>query len=57
MISLLGVGEAIFSITARGEDYIQSSIKRTGLLTEAFHRDAAGAADRRQRALWKSFSH
>ncbi|MBQ9815411.1 MAG: FAD/NAD(P)-binding protein [Lachnospiraceae bacterium] len=37
MISLLGVGEAMFSITAQGDDYIQSSIKRTGLLTEAFH--------------------
>ena len=37
MVSLLGVGEAMFSITAQGDDYIQSSIKRTGLLTEAFH--------------------
>lgn len=37
MISLLGVGEAMFSITAQGEDYIQSSIKRTGMLTDAFH--------------------
>lgn len=37
MVSLLGVGEAMFSITAQGDDYIQSAIKRTGLLTEAFH--------------------
>ena len=37
MVSLLGVGEAMFSITAQGEDYIQSSIKRTGMLTDAFH--------------------
>ena len=37
MVSLLGVGEAMFSITAQGEDFIQSSIKRTGMLTDAFH--------------------
>ncbi len=37
MVSLLGVGVAMFSITAQGEDYIQCAIKRTGLLTEAFH--------------------
>lgn len=37
MISLIGVGEAMFSITAQGEDYIESSIKKAGQLTEAFH--------------------
>lgn len=37
MVSLLGVGEAMFSITSQGEDYIQTSIKKTGMLTEAFH--------------------
>ena len=37
MVSLLGVGEAMFSITAQGEDYIQSSIKRTGMLTDGLH--------------------
>ena len=42
MISLLGVGEAMFSITAQGEDYIQSSIKKTGMLTEAFHEMVPG---------------
>lgn len=42
MISLLGVGEAMFSITAQGEDYIESSIKRVGELTEAFHSMSEG---------------
>lgn len=42
MISLPDVGEAMFSITAQGEDYIQSSIKRTGMLTEAFHEMTPG---------------
>lgn len=37
MISLPEVGEAMFSITAQGEDWIDSSIKRVGLLTEALH--------------------
>ena len=37
MISLAGVGEAMFSITAQGEDWIESSIKRVGALTEALH--------------------
>ena len=37
MVSLLGVGEAMFSITAQGEDYIQCAVKRTGMLTDAFH--------------------
>jgi len=37
MISLAGVGEAMFSITAQGEDWIESSIKCVGLLTEALH--------------------
>jgi len=37
MVSLLGIGEAMFSITAQGEDFIQSSIKKTGMLTDEFH--------------------
>ena len=37
MISMLGVGEAMFSITAQGEDYIDSSIKKVGMLTDALH--------------------
>ena len=42
MISLVGVGEAMFSRTAQGEDYIESSIKRVGELTEAFHNMKVG---------------
>lgn len=37
MISLAGVGEAMFSITAQGENWIDSSIKRVGVLTQALH--------------------
>ena len=37
MISLPRVGEAMFSITSQGEDWIESSIKRVGELTEALH--------------------
>ena len=37
MLSLFGVGEAMFSITAQGEDYIDSTIKRVGELTNALH--------------------
>jgi NAD(P)H-flavin reductase len=37
MLSAMGVGEAMFSVTAKGEDWIESSIKRVGLLTEALH--------------------
>ena len=42
MVSLAGVGEAMFSITAQGEDWIETSIKRVGLLTEALHESEAG---------------
>jgi NAD(P)H-flavin reductase len=37
MLSLFGVGEAMFSITSQGEDYLDISIKKTGLLTDALH--------------------
>ncbi|MCL1896089.1 MAG: FAD/NAD(P)-binding protein [Clostridiales bacterium] len=37
MISVFGAGEAMFSITAQGEDWIESSVKRVGELTEALH--------------------
>lgn len=37
MISLPDVGEAMFSITAQGEDYIESAIKNAGQLTDEFH--------------------
>ena len=37
MFSLFGVGEAMFSITAQGDDYIETSIRRVGELTNALH--------------------
>ncbi|SDY33581.1 FAD/NAD(P)-binding protein [Tindallia californiensis] len=38
MISLLGIGEALFSITSPpGRDYMEFSIKRVGKLTEVLH--------------------
>ena len=42
MVSLAGVGEAMFSITAQGADWIESSIKRVGELTEALHDASEG---------------
>jgi len=42
MISIFGVGEAMFSITAQGEDYIDSAIKKVGVLTEALHSISPG---------------
>ncbi|MEG0750739.1 MAG: FAD/NAD(P)-binding protein [Oscillospiraceae bacterium] len=42
MISLLGTGEAMFSITAQGKDYIESSIKKCGKLTDALHDISVG---------------
>ncbi|MDR1815445.1 MAG: FAD/NAD(P)-binding protein [Clostridiales Family XIII bacterium] len=44
MISVPGAGEAMFSITAQGEDWIESSIKRVGALTEALHELSEGDA-------------
>ena len=43
MISVLGAGEAMFSITAKGGDWLESSIKRVGALTDALHRLDEGA--------------
>lgn len=42
MYSLLGVGEAMFSITAFGDTWIESAIKRVGKLTEALHQIVEG---------------
>ncbi|MCL1828314.1 MAG: FAD/NAD(P)-binding protein [Oscillospiraceae bacterium] len=42
MISIPDVGEAMFSITAHDEDWIESSIKRVGMLTEALHDMSVG---------------
>lgn len=37
MYSLPAVGEAMFSVTSQGPDYIDMAIKKTGVLTEALH--------------------
>lgn len=37
MLSLLPVGEAMFSVTSQGEKHLEFSIKKTGLLTDALH--------------------
>lgn len=42
MFSIPGVGEAMFSITAFGDDWIESSIKRVGELTDAMHELSEG---------------
>ncbi|MDO4573046.1 MAG: FAD/NAD(P)-binding protein [Clostridia bacterium] len=42
MLSVAGVGEAMFSITAQGGDWIESSVKLVGELTEAMHTLSVG---------------
>ncbi|MEG1500682.1 MAG: FAD/NAD(P)-binding protein [Clostridiales bacterium] len=42
MFSLLPVGEAMFSITGQGEDYLDFAIKRCGMLTDALHEMSVG---------------
>ncbi|GAW92999.1 FAD/NAD(P)-binding protein [Calderihabitans maritimus] len=42
MLSLLPVGEAMFSITSQGEDHLEFSIKRVGILTDALHEAEIG---------------
>ncbi|MBO8168019.1 MAG: FAD/NAD(P)-binding protein [Thermoanaerobacteraceae bacterium] len=42
MLSLLPVGEAMFSITTQGEDHLEFSIKKTGMLTDALHEAEVG---------------
>lgn len=42
MFSLLPVGEAMFSITSQGEEHLEFSIKKTGLLTDALHEAVEG---------------
>ncbi len=43
MLSLLGIGEALFSITSPPDrDYLEFSIKRVGKLTEALHQLEVG---------------
>jgi NAD(P)H-flavin reductase len=43
MLSLLGVGEAMFSVTAEGDDWLEVALKKTGLLTDALHELNVGA--------------
>lgn len=43
MLSILGVGEGMFSVTAQGEDWIEFAIKKTGMLTDALHELSSGA--------------
>lgn len=42
MLSLPGVGEAAFSISAWGDNWLEFAIKRVGELTEALHEASAG---------------
>lgn len=42
MLSLLGIGEAMFSITTQGENHLEFSIKKTGMLTDALHEALVG---------------
>ena len=44
MLSVLGVGEGMFSITAHGDDWVESSIKKTGMLTDVLHELSEGDA-------------
>jgi NAD(P)H-flavin reductase len=37
MLSLLGVGEAMFSVATTGKDWLDFAIKKTGMLTDALH--------------------
>lgn len=37
MLTLFGVGEAMFSVSGQGPDYLDFTIKRCGLLTQALH--------------------
>ncbi|MHB1125937.1 MAG: FAD/NAD(P)-binding protein [Bacillota bacterium] len=44
MLSLLNVGEAMFSITSQGPEHIEFAIKKTGVLTDALHEIEVGQA-------------
>lgn len=44
MLSLVPVGEAMFSITWQGDDYLEFSIKRVGVMTDALHEVEEGQA-------------
>lgn len=42
MVSLLPVGEAMFSVTSQGEEHLEFAIKRVGMLTDALHNVEVG---------------
>lgn len=42
MVSMLPIGEAMFSITSQGENHLEFAIKKVGMLTEALHEAAVG---------------
>ncbi|KKM12307.1 hydrogenase [Clostridiales bacterium PH28_bin88] len=44
MLSLVPVGEAMFSITSQGPDHLEFAIKKTGILTDALHEAVEGQA-------------
>ncbi len=42
MLSILNVGEGMFSITTQGPNHLEFSIKKTGVLTDALHEAEVG---------------
>ena len=42
MLSMLNVGEAMFSVTSQGEGHLEFAIKRVGMLTDALHEIEVG---------------
>ncbi|HEX3015383.1 MAG TPA: FAD/NAD(P)-binding protein [Desulfobacteria bacterium] len=42
MVSILNAGEGMFSITTQGENHLEFSIKRCGVLTDALHEAEVG---------------
>ena len=44
MLSLLSVGEAMFSVTSQGKEHLEFAIKKTGILTDALHEAVEGQA-------------
>ena len=42
MVSIFGIGEGMFSITAQEDDYFEASIKKCGKLTDALHDSFVG---------------
>jgi len=42
MLSVLGVGEGMFSVTAEGDAWVEMALKKTGMLTDALHALSVG---------------